>query len=63
MAKVFLGNYKTYLQEMYKLQTELYVKTDCLLPLEPQHFRGFLTQIKPTNLNQGKKSIFSLMGR
>jgi hypothetical protein len=25
--------------------------------------RTFLTQIKPTNLNQDKKSIFSLMGR
>jgi len=25
--------------------------------------RSFLTQIKPTNLNQDKKSIFSLMNR
>lgn len=63
MAKVYLGNFKTYLQEIYKLQIELYLKTDSLIPLEPQHIRSFITQIKPTNLNQGKKSIFSLMGR
>lgn len=63
MAKVYLGNFKIYLQEIYKLQTELYTKTDQLLPLEPQSLRAYIQQIKPTNLNQGKSSIFALMGR
>ena len=63
MAKVYLNNFKTYLQEIYRLQTELYIKTDQLLPLEPQHIRSFLQQTKPTSLNQGTKSIFSLMNR
>ena len=61
MAGVYLNNYKTYLNETYKLQTELYTKTDVLLPNEAQNLRSFLHQTKPTNLNQEKKSIFSLM--
>lgn len=63
MAKIYLNNFKIYLGEIYKLQTELYVKTDQLVPLEPQSLRSFLAQIKPTNLDQNKKSIYSLMGR
>lgn len=31
--------------------------------MDPQHLRAFLQQTKPTNLNQGKKSIFWLMSR
>ena len=34
------------------MQCELYVKTDQLLPAEPQHLRPFLTQSKPTSFNQ-----------
>ena len=41
----------------------MYVKTDQVVPADPQNFKQFLTQIKPTNLNQDKKSVFSLMGR
>jgi hypothetical protein len=63
MAKIYMSNYKIYLQEIYKLQVELYAKTDQVVPAEPQNFKQFLTQIKPTNLNQDKKSVFSLMGR
>ncbi len=63
MAKIYMSNYKIYLQEIYKLQVELYTKTDQVIPSEPQNVRLFLTQIKPTNLNQDKKSIFSLMNR
>lgn len=63
MAKVYIGNFKIYLGEIYKLQVELYLKTDQLLPSDPQNLRSFLQQIKPTNLNQGKSSIFTLMGR
>lgn len=63
MAKIYMSNYKVYLQEIYKLQVELYTKTDQVIATESQHMRSFLTQIKPTNLNQDKKSIFSLMNR
>lgn len=63
MAKIYMNNYKTYLNEIYKLQTELYLKTDQLIPVDPQHLRSFLTQTKPTNLNQGHKTIFALMNR
>jgi hypothetical protein len=63
MAKIYVNNYKTYLNEMEKLQIELYTKTDQLLPIEPQHLRTFLSQIKPTLFNQDKRSIFALMGR
>lgn len=63
MAKVYIGNFKIYLGEIYKLQVELYLKADQLLPNDPQNLRSFLQQIKPTNLNQGKSSIFTLMGR
>lgn len=63
MAKIYMSNYKVYLQEIYKLQVELYTKTDQVIPSESQNMRSFLTQIKPTNLNQDKKSIFSLMNR
>lgn len=63
MAKVYLNNYKIYLQEIYKLQTDLYQKTDQVIPTEPNHLRPFLPQIKPTNLNQDKRSIYWLMGR
>ena len=63
MAGVYLNSYKTYLGEIYKLQIELYVKTDLILPSDAQSIRSFLTQIKPTNLNQEKRSIFSLMNR
>ncbi len=31
--------------------------------MDPQHLRSFLQQIKPTNLNQGKSTIFALMNR
>ena len=58
-----MSNYKVYLQEIYKLQVELYTKTDQVISSESQNMRSFLTQIKPTNLNQDKKSIFSLMNR
>lgn len=58
-----MSNYKVYLQEIYKLQVELYTKTDQVIATESQNMRSFLTQIKPTNLNQDKKSIFSLMNR
>jgi hypothetical protein len=58
-----MSNYKIYLQEIYKLQVELYTKTDQVVSFEAQHLKTFLTQIKPTNLNQDKKSIFSLMNR
>ncbi len=63
MAKIYISNFKTYLAEIFKLQIELYTKTDQILPIEGQNMRQFLTQIKPTNLNQDKKSIFSLMNR
>jgi hypothetical protein len=63
MAKIYVNNYKAYLSEIEKLQVELYVKTDQLLPLDPQHLRAFLTQIKPTAFNQDRRSIFSLMNR
>lgn len=63
MAKVYVGNFRKYLEEVEKLQAELYLKTDQLLPAEPQHLRPFLTQTKPTAFNQEKRSIFSLMGR
>ena len=63
MAKVYIGNFKIYLGEIYKLQVDLYVKTDQLLPADPQSLRSFIQQIKPTNLNQGKNSIFTLMNR
>lgn len=63
MAKIYMSNYKVYLQEIYKLQVELYTKTDQVISSESQNMRSFLTQIKPTNLNQDKKSIFSLMNR
>lgn len=58
-----MSNYKIYLQEIYKLQVELYTKTDQVIALDPQNLRSYLAQIKPTNLNQDKKSIFSLMNR
>jgi hypothetical protein len=63
MAKIYMSNYKIYLQEIYKLQVELYTKTDQVIALDPQNLRSYLAQIKPTNLNQDKKSIFSLMNR
>lgn len=58
-----MSNFKLYLQEIYKLQVQLYTKTDQVVPQDPQGFRSFIQQIKPTNLNQDKKSIFSLMNR
>jgi hypothetical protein len=63
MAKIYVNNYKAYLNEMEKLQVDLYTKTDQLLPVEPQHLRTFLSQTKPTSFNQDKRSIFALMGR
>lgn len=63
MAKIYMSNYKIYLQEIYKLQVELYTKTDQVIASDPQNLRSYLAQIKPTNLNQDKKSIFSLMNR
>ena len=63
MAKIYLGNFKVYLGQIYKLQVDLYIKTDQLIPIDPQHLRSFLQQIKPTNLKQGKNTIFTLMGR
>jgi hypothetical protein len=52
MAKIYVNNYKVYLNEIDKLQTDFYTKTDQLMPLEPQHLRTFLTQCKPTSFNQ-----------
>lgn len=63
MAKIYVSNYKAYLAEIEKLQTEFYLKTDQLLPIDPQHIRAFLTQTKPTNFNQDRRSIFYLMNR
>jgi hypothetical protein len=63
MAKIYVSNYKAYLSEIEKLQTELYVKTDQLLPIDPAHIRAFLTQTKPTSFNQDRRSIFYLMNR
>ncbi len=33
MAKIYMSNYKIYLQEIYKLQVELYTKTDQVTPI------------------------------
>lgn len=63
MAKIYVNNFKVYLNEIEKLQVDFYTKTDQLLPVEPQHLRTFLTQTKPTIFNQDKRSIFALMGR
>lgn len=63
MAKIYMDNYKSYLQEIFKLQVDLYLRTDTVLPLDPQNLRPFLPLIKPTSLSQDKKSILSLMGR
>ena len=63
MAKIYVGNYKAYLAEIEKLQTDLYVRTDQLLPIDPQHLRTYLNQTKPTSFNQDRRSIFALMGR
>jgi hypothetical protein len=64
MAKVYVNNYKIYLGEVEKLQVELYHRTDQLLPLESQHLRSVISQIKHvTSLNQDGKSIFTLMNR
>ena len=63
MAKIYMSNYKIYLQEIYTLNMEIYTKTDQVIALDPQNLRSYLAQIKPTNLNQDKKSIFSLMNR
>lgn len=63
LSKVYLKNYKQFLFEMEKVQVELYTKTDTLIPQDAGSMRTYLSQIKPTTLNQEKKSIFSLMGR
>lgn len=63
MAKIYVGNYKAYLAEIQKLQTDLYVRTDQILPIDPQHLRTYLNQTKPTSFNQDRRSIFALMGR
>ncbi len=58
MVNIYLGNFKVYLEQIYKIQVELYIKTDQLIHIDPQHLCSYLQQIKHTNPNQVKNNIF-----
>lgn len=64
MSRLYLNNFKSYVNELIKLQVELYSKNDRILSDNVQHIRDSIDNIKSTNLNKPEsKSIYGLVNR
>ena len=62
MEKFYFNNFKTYINEITKLQIELYVKQDTILNENPLLIKTALN-LRGTDKNQSGFSIFSLLER